>query len=253
MEYDNNMYINHSCLPLNHSDSKKIWRYMDFAKFVNLLDTESLFFCRADGFEDEWEGTFPKGTIDKYNLNKKFIKSNDGNKYSLCEWQNKKEVRSHLINCWHVNDYESDAMWKLYSSNRQSIAIQSTIGRLKRCFKKTAERIWIGEVEYGDFKILKPNNRVFNMGEPNILKTFFLKRKEFEHEKEIRAITNIAYNRHKQEKGILVDIDLNELVETIVIPPNSEDRFFNLAGNTIKKYGHDYNLNKSELEMKPYM
>jgi len=124
---------------------------------------------------------------------------------------------------------------------------------LKSCFNKTVERIWIGEVEYADFKIWKPNNRNFNMGEPNTLKTFFLKRKGFEHEKEIRAITNIAYNKHKQEKGILVDIDLNELIETIVISPNSEDRFFDLVGDTIKKYSHNYNLNKSELGMKPYM
>lgn len=249
------MYVKHPCLPLNYSDLEKIWRYMDFAKFVNLLDTESLFFCRADRFEDEWEGTFPKGTIDKYNLKEKSIPSDDGNKYSLCEWQKVKEARSHLINCWHVNDYESDAMWKLYSSNKQSIAVQSTIGRLKRCFKKTAEteRIWIGEVEYVDFKIRKPNNRFFNMGEPNTLKTFFLKRKGFEHEKEIRAITNTVYNKHKQEKGILVDVDLNELVEMIVISPISEDWFSDLIKDIIKKYNYKFCVKKSELGIQPYM
>jgi len=47
------MYEKHHCLILNYPDSKKIWRYMDFTKFVNLLDTESLFFCRADSFEDK--------------------------------------------------------------------------------------------------------------------------------------------------------------------------------------------------------
>ena len=252
MEYDN-MYEEHTCLILHYPDSKKIWRYMDFTKFVNLLHTESLFFCRADRLDDKWEGIFPKKMIDKFSLNKKFIKSDDGNKYNWCEWQIIKEARSHLINCWHVNDHESDAMWKLYSSNKQSIAVQSTIGRLKRCFNKTAKRIRIGAVEYVDFETWEPNNRFFNIGEPNILKTFFLKREGFEHEKEIRAITNIAYNKHKQEKGILVAIDLNELVETIVISPISEDWFFNLVENIIKKYGYNYNLDKSELGMKPYM
>jgi len=247
------MYINHPCLILNYPDSKKIWRYMDFTKFVNLLDTESLFFCRADSFKDKWEGTFTKEMIKKFKLNEKSIPSDDGNKYSLCEWQIVKEARSHLINCWHVNDHESDAMWKLYSSNRQSIAIQSTIGRLKGCFSKTAEKIWIGEVEYIDYKIWIPNKRFFDVSESNTLKTFFLKRKGFEHEKEIRAITNIAYNKHKQEKGILVDIDLNELVETIIISPISEDWFFNLVEKIIKKYGYNFNLVKSELGMKPYM
>jgi len=167
------MYVKHSCLPLNHSDSEKIWRYMDFAKFVNLLNTKSLFFCRADRLDDKWEGIFPKKMIDKFSLNKKFIKSDDGNEYSWCEWQIKKEARSHLINCWHVSDHESDAMWKVYSSNKQSIAVQSTIGRLKGCFKKKAERIWIGEVEYVDFKTWEPNNLFFNVG------NIFLKKKRF--------------------------------------------------------------------------
>jgi len=247
------LYVKHSRLTLEYPDSTKIWRYMDFTKFVNLLDTESLFFCRADKFEDKWEGIFPKKMIDEFNLDKKNIKSNDGNEYSWCEWQIVKEARSHLINCWHVNEHESDAMWKLYSSNRQSIAIQSTIERLKNCFNKTNERIWIGQVEYVDFMIWKPNNRVFNMGEPNTLKTFFLKRKGFEHEKEIRAITNIAYNDHKQEKGILVDIDLSELVETIVISPISEGWFFNLTSNIIKKYSYKFSVKKSELGIQSYM
>lgn len=247
------MYVEHPCLILNYPNLKKIWRYMDFTKFENLLYTESLFFCRADRFEDKWEGIFPKKMIEKFNLKEKSMPSDDGNKYTLCEWQIVKEARSHLINCWHANDHESDAMWKLYSPNRQSIAIQSTIGRLKKCFNKTTERIRIGAVEYVDFKNWKPNNRVFNMGEPNTLKTFLLKRKGFEHEKEIRTITNIAYKEHKQEKGILVKIDLNELVETIVISPNSEDWFFSLVENIIKKNGYNFNLDKSELGMKPYM
>jgi len=247
-----NMYKNHSRLSLEYPDSTKIWRYMDFTKFVNLLDTESLFFCRVDRLEDKWEGTFPKKMINKFSLNKKNIKSADGNVYSWCEWQIKKEARSHLINCWHVNEHESDAMWKLYSSNRQSIAIQSTIGRLKGCFK-TKENIYIGQVEYVDYNNYEPSNRILNIGEANTLKTFLLKRKGFEHEKEIRAITNIAYNKHKQEKGILVNIDLSELIETIVISSISEDWFFNLTSNIIKKYSYKFSVKKSEFGIQPYM
>jgi len=185
-------------------------------------------------------------------LNKNSIQSDDGNRYSWREWQ-KKETRSHLINSWHVNAHESDAMWKLYSSSKQSIAIQSTIGRLKRCFNIAKDIIWIGEVEYIDFKNWEPKNRFYNIGEPNILKTFFLKRIGFEHEKEIRAITHIAYNKHEEDKGILVNVDLNELVGMIVISPTSEDWFFNLVKNIIYKYNYQYTLKKSELGIQPYM
>ena len=33
------------------SDKTTLWRYTNFEKFVNLLDTKSLFYTRADKFE----------------------------------------------------------------------------------------------------------------------------------------------------------------------------------------------------------
>ena len=35
----------------------KIWRYMDFAKFVSFLSKRSLYFCRVDKLGDPFEGT----------------------------------------------------------------------------------------------------------------------------------------------------------------------------------------------------
>ena len=44
-------------------ENAKIWRYMDFTKFVNLLDTSKLFFPRADKLGDPFEGSFPRGNV----------------------------------------------------------------------------------------------------------------------------------------------------------------------------------------------
>ena len=87
---------------------------------------------------------------------------------------------------------------------RVLIAIQSTIGRLKRSFNANDERIWIGDVEYIDFREWEPGNRFFNVNTPNTLNTFFLKWHYFKYENEIRAVINKAYNKHRAEKGILV-------------------------------------------------
>ncbi len=62
------MYVKHSNSKLPGDLTKKIWRYMNFTKFVNLIDSESLFFCRADKFHDKWEGVFPKKMIEKFGL-----------------------------------------------------------------------------------------------------------------------------------------------------------------------------------------
>ena len=51
--YDHENYI-----PLKPGE--KLWRYIDFNKFKLLLETKSLFFCRADKFSDPFEGSVPK-------------------------------------------------------------------------------------------------------------------------------------------------------------------------------------------------
>ena len=167
------MYINHSQLPMKHVDSQKIWRYMDHEKFKSLIHNESLYFCRADKFEDKWEGVFPAKMIEKFDLNTRSFQSDDGNAYTRLQWHIQKEARSHLINCWHVDDTESFAMWKIYCrDNPRSIAIQSTVGSLKKSFNANEERIWIGDVEYIDFRDWKPNNRFFNIDTPSIFDNF---------------------------------------------------------------------------------
>ena len=37
--------------------------------------------------------------------------------------------KSTLVNCWHQNEFESEAMWRLYSENNKGIAIQTTLQR----------------------------------------------------------------------------------------------------------------------------
>lgn len=206
-----------------------------------------------DKFPDKWEGVFPKKMIKKFGLAEKTFPSDDGKEYSICKWQREKEFRSHLINCWHLSEFESDAMWKLYSGNDCGIAIQSTIQRFQGSFQKTDERVWIGLVEYEDFNTWQPKNKHFNTDTPNILQTFFLKRKGFEHENEIRAIIDKSYKKHKCEIGIPVKVDLNELIENIYISPTSGDWFKQLVENVTKKCNFEFNIKKSDLGIKPYM
>ena len=40
-----------------------LWRYMDFTKFVSLLETRTLFLARADKLGDPFEGSVPKNNI----------------------------------------------------------------------------------------------------------------------------------------------------------------------------------------------
>lgn len=249
------MYADHSQLSLRYDDSQKIWRYMDYEKFECLVHNDSLFFCRADKFpDDKWEGIFPIRMIEKFGLDTESTPSIDGNTYTRLEWHIQKEARSHLVNCWHVDDTESFAMWKIYGGDHpRSVAIQSTIGRLKRSFNTNNERIWIGEVEYIDFREWEPDNRFFNVNTPNTLKTFFLKWHYFKYENEIRAMINKAYNKHRAEKGILVKIDLRELIDCIYVSPASSCEEEQVVKDILIKHGYSFPICRSDLGVSLYM
>jgi hypothetical protein len=223
-------------------------------RFTDLIDKESLFFCRADRFSDNWEGIFPIKMIEKFGLDNQSFPSDDGNTYTICEWHIQKEARSHLINCWHVNDSESFAMWKIYGGEQQNaIAIQSTVGRLKKSFHINNERIWIGEVEYIDFRDWEPENRFFNSDIPNTLKTFFLKWNYFKYENEIRAVINKAYCKHQSDKGLLVKVDLSELIEQIYISAVADQKIEEQTNNILSENGYSFPIYRSDLGINVYM
>ena len=61
----------------------KIWRYLDLAKFLAMIEKKTLFFCRIDKLGDPFEGSRPRGEdtfwaelLKKHKDKEKIIKSN---------------------------------------------------------------------------------------------------------------------------------------------------------------------------------
>ncbi len=110
------------------SDDSTIWRYIDFTKFVSMLEDKALFFCRADLLGDPFEGFLPQSTIDFYfppDVETKVAGQANKDRKMVA-----KIARQNVfVNCWHANEHESAAMWHLYSD--KGVAIRSTFGRLK--------------------------------------------------------------------------------------------------------------------------
>jgi len=75
-------------------DNATLWRYMSFEKFANILATESLFFSRADKYDDKFEGYIPEAIIVSYESAGIRIDPNSFRPYVMC-------------NCWHHGDEES--------------------------------------------------------------------------------------------------------------------------------------------------
>lgn len=114
-----------------------LWRYMSFTKFVSLLTKKSLFFARADKLGDPFEGSLSQVNID---LRPEIYKNNLPEEYQKLLANFIKDLRRFvLVNCWHENEYESDAMWKLYSGDRDGVAIRTDFQSLADSLISTAQ------------------------------------------------------------------------------------------------------------------
>ncbi len=239
-----------------------LWRFMDLAKFVSLMQNNSLYFSRADCFEDPFEGAkgvlirqeeWSKSYYDFFCYAIDSAKQIDGISRSLEEIKEQaqrlllefkestsKQPLHTFINCWHENQYESEAMWKLYTKDSsQGIAIRTTYNRLYNSMQKNPS-ISIGRVNYIDYS----KRFVDHNG------AFWYKRCSFEHEKEVRAI--LSDYTQKDVFGILIPVDLNILIDHIYVSPTAPSWFYSLVRNLLDKYTIHKEVADSTLNIKPF-
>ena len=226
--------------------NEKLWRYVDITKFLELLNSKSLFFSRADFFNDSFEGSFTAGTIkhrEEYMLN-----------YFRTDWKPERErleeaaksKKSMAINCWHMNEHESAAMWDLYSRQDTGIAIQTTFTRLYEVLNKSDYKVFMGKVDYIDY-----DKDLFDWS--NGFVPFLNKRKSFQHENELRCIIwKLDGDKvHEINDGIKVHVDVNILIERIYVSPKSKLWFSDLIQDICKKFGYSFSVINSRLDDKP--
>lgn len=232
-------YTPHKLLSLPNDDVV-VWRYMDFPKYVALLRLKSLYFCRADKIGDPFEGSIPKGNTEirrqfykelmpHFANNEEVIKSNVNNISKVTEHAR----TNYFLNCWHVNEFESAAMWNLYAT--KGIALKSNILHLKNCFEKNDHQIFISQITYKNYltETIPDGNTFF----PIIHKW-----KSFEFEREIRAIVNCTFNPKfaNSDEGQNIAVDLDKLVDAVVISPTSPKWLQDTITEVTKKFEFDF-------------
>ena len=228
------MYINNPNIKLPKDPNTIIWKYLDLSKFLDLLMSEKLFMSRSDKFEDQYEGTFSEPTFEE--IKKLSIDNPDFLNYY------KTHREKVAISSWHINEYESFAMWQIFTQNSEGLAIQSTIGRLQESLVPEINfKQYIGEVNYIDYK--KEHIPFDDMFFP-----FLFKRKSFQYEGEVRLITDIGDSNIKINEGLKINVEINRLIGKIYIHPKSENWHKNLVIQLVKQLGFDFKIEKSDLE-----
>lgn len=228
------MYTNNPNIILPDDDTIIVWKYLDLSKFLDMLMSKRLFMSRSDKFEDQYEGTFSEPTYEE-------IKKIAANNPEFLDYY-KSHREKVVISSWHINEYESFAMWQIFTKNNEGLAIQSTIGRLKKALKterKTEQHI--GQVNYIDYK---KEHIPFN----DAFFPFLFKRKSFQYEREVRIISDVSSDNIIINDGLKIDVDINQLIERIYIHPKSENWYKNLVIELVEKLGFDFTIEKSDLE-----
>ena len=254
----------------------KVWRYMDLPKFMALLDQKLLFFSRADLFLDPLEGSFTKPSIEyREKVWRESMRSIPDESFQrFLEFHkhiNEEQRTNFYINCWHMNDQESVAMWELYGTKNQSIAIQSKYCTLRECLPSNQNEagaplenhVDIGLVQYLDYST-DPMPQLYSFD------PFLRKRKSFSHEQEIRlfyqapskegSYTKINGNfefipKDKEDTqkttGKCFNIELNKLIENIYLSPVCPPWYLELIKSICKKYGIDKPVSQSNINCEP--
>lgn len=136
--------------------------------------------------------------------------------------------------CWSLNE-DTDAMWRIYSHDKQSVRIKTTVIDMIKILDQTRGMMWtapiFGKVNYlTDEDIICWLREFEKMGWGSFInvhpKSLFLKRKEFCHENEVRFILFQTF-----------DYDVSEYIELKVTP-----------SQFIKEIALDPRLSDSECE-----
>ena len=223
---------------------------MDFTKFVALISSKSLFFCRADLFVDPFEGSYPKANVKLRpyvykDMEREQLVNATTQMANFAKW-----VREWTyINCWHANEYEAAAMWDLYDKTNEAVAVVTDYKELKEVLP---EKAYLGLVNYIDYeKEWLP--------EGNSFYPFTYKRKSFAHEKEVRAIIqelpsqgkDIAVGKNNSSNGVNIDIDISNLIRKVYVSPTAPQWLVELTGEVSRKYEITVPVVKSDLYSSP--
>jgi hypothetical protein len=229
---------------------------MDFAKFVSLLETRTLFFASSDRLGDPYEGTYPSRNLQRKNVVWPNMPRQDWPKAE--EWAATERVRAKAarkyvcISCWYESAAESDAMWKLYSVQGAGIAIQTTFADLCTAMEgHSSEDIYAGKVKYIEYATTF-------MPEGNAFSPYLHKRLAFEHEREVRAVVWIqgesaVTDSRIADGGVAVSISPERLIRSVVVSPLAPPWFHRLVNATLVRYALGTQAKYSQLaEPVPY-
>lgn len=260
------MIESHPCL-INAGGDLILWRYLSFEKFRSLLIDKGLFFfCRLDKFSDPYEGSVPRREVEfrvnearkyaaRYNL--KFSIEKDDKPIADVHRRSK---RTTIVNCWHINQNESDAMWQLYLKDNEGVAIQTNLSSLIPLMDGIPSKISPSKIRYINYGAdIWYDSTHYPVRDYNFLTPFVHKRIEFEYESEFRFFIEVQEAEQDENYwesqpihiGKIITIDVSKLVEKVIFSPTADTKVKEKLVNLAIENDYNFIFEESQLNCEP--
>lgn len=164
--------------------------------------------------------------------------------------------------CWTLGAEETDAMWRIYSPNKDGVRVKSTLSKVISPLKSQnisdfETKVFIGKVEYvveselvNQLQNAQIDSATFIFRiEQMIINSLLIKRKAFEHEKEIRVIYRGESNLNSQIHGYT--INPQDFIQELLFDPRMDQNAYNTFAEEINKLLPKCPISKSTLYKSP--
>jgi hypothetical protein len=251
------MYETHPVFTPPERPETIIWRYLNLPRFIDMLDRHALRFTQLASWPDPFEGVPAEAILEGDRQTNKTLQSLLIEQGGMDEdtarrlapestWATTRRIT--YVNCWHMNDFESMAMWQSYS--QEGLAIRSTFARLIESIQEVPQEIFVGKVIYRD-------RRNPGCAEPrsNFLHPAIRKGMSYRHERELRAIALRAPDHEAPTtfvSGInILPVNLDVLIDSVYVAPGCPGWVKELVRRIMDKYELKKHLETSELDERP--
>ena len=167
--------------------------------------------------------------------------------------------------CWTANVDETDALWRIYSQDKNGVRVRSTVDRLFAAITDLSRQsapveYWIGKVRYlteTNIRAELENPRklqdgVLGSGAIGLVETLLIKRREFEHENEIRLIYCAhSHYRDLTEPVVKFPIAPNDVFDEALFDPRMPPAAFEAYRDRLRAIGFAGTVEQSQLYQVP--
>lgn len=156
-------------------DEMYIYKYLTFTQFIDMVESQRLYLTRISEWEDVYEAIGLKKVVSQITkiLAPPFVSEMMGE--DLLGTLDK----NLYAQSWTSSEQESDAMWRIYSPQREGVRIKMKVELLEENIQKALKAIHLDTPLYHGGVVY----RNYNLGPINV------KREAFKHEEEYRFWT----------------------------------------------------------------